>query len=154
MNKHDDSEASGAPLGQQAKEIMAAGQLMPDELMIRMIADRIDQRLLQIEMPAARQRDDAIVHDIVVENVGDAVTMRLVGRGQQQVDVHHDGLRPLLLEVMDADRNLEAKVAQEDATPAHLFFSLKKATSRGRPVRCSPESTIRVSFSHRPTDVP
>jgi adenylate kinase len=35
--------ASGAPLGQQAKEIMAAGQLMPDELMIRMIADRIDQ---------------------------------------------------------------------------------------------------------------
>ena len=35
--------ASGAPLGQQAKEIMAAGQLMPDELMIRMIADHIDQ---------------------------------------------------------------------------------------------------------------
>jgi adenylate kinase len=35
--------ASGAPLGQQAKEIMEAGQLMPDDLMIRMIADRIDQ---------------------------------------------------------------------------------------------------------------
>jgi adenylate kinase len=33
--------ASGAPLGQQAKEIMAAGKLMPDELMIEMIADRI-----------------------------------------------------------------------------------------------------------------
>jgi len=35
--------ASGAPLGQQAKEIMAAGKLMPDELMIQMIADRITQ---------------------------------------------------------------------------------------------------------------
>jgi adenylate kinase len=35
--------ASGAPLGLQAKEIMESGQLMPDELMIQMIADRIDQ---------------------------------------------------------------------------------------------------------------
>ena len=35
--------ASGAPPGQQAKEIMEAGQLMPDDLMIQMIADRIDQ---------------------------------------------------------------------------------------------------------------
>lgn len=35
--------ASGAPLGQQAKEIMAAGKLMPDELMIEMIADRISK---------------------------------------------------------------------------------------------------------------
>jgi len=35
--------ASGAPLGQQAKEIMAAGKLMPDDLMIQMIADRISQ---------------------------------------------------------------------------------------------------------------
>ena len=35
--------ASGAPLGLQAKEIMEAGQLMPDDLMIQMIADRIDQ---------------------------------------------------------------------------------------------------------------
>ena len=35
--------ASGMPLGQQAKEIMAAGKLMPDELMIEMIADRISK---------------------------------------------------------------------------------------------------------------
>jgi adenylate kinase len=35
--------ASGAPLGQQAKEIMEAGKLMPDELMIQIISDRIDQ---------------------------------------------------------------------------------------------------------------
>jgi adenylate kinase len=35
--------ASGAPLGHQAKQIMEAGQLMPDALMIEMIADRIAQ---------------------------------------------------------------------------------------------------------------
>ena len=35
--------SSGEPLGQQAKEIMAAGKLMPDELMIEMIADRISK---------------------------------------------------------------------------------------------------------------
>lgn len=35
--------ASGSALGQQAKQIMDAGQLMPDDLMVQMIADRIDQ---------------------------------------------------------------------------------------------------------------
>ncbi|SDG48378.1 Adenylate kinase [Limimonas halophila] len=34
---------SGSELGQKAKEIMDAGQLMPDDLMIRMIEDRISQ---------------------------------------------------------------------------------------------------------------
>jgi len=35
--------ASGSDLGRQAKEVMDAGQLMPDDLMIRMIAERIEQ---------------------------------------------------------------------------------------------------------------
>ncbi|MDR6771459.1 adenylate kinase [Azospirillum sp. BE72] len=35
--------AEGGPLGQQAKEIMAAGKLMPDELMVSMIAERISK---------------------------------------------------------------------------------------------------------------
>ena len=35
--------ASGSPLGCQAKEVMDAGMLMPDDLMIQMIAERIDQ---------------------------------------------------------------------------------------------------------------
>ncbi len=35
--------ASGSPLGQQAKDIMAAGKLVPDELVIEMISQRIDQ---------------------------------------------------------------------------------------------------------------
>lgn len=35
--------ASGSKLGRKAKEIMDAGRLMPDDLMILMIGDRIDQ---------------------------------------------------------------------------------------------------------------
>ena len=35
--------ASGSELGQQAKRVMDAGELMPDDLMIQMISERIDQ---------------------------------------------------------------------------------------------------------------
>jgi adenylate kinase len=35
--------ASGSAFGKQAKKVMEAGQLMPDDLMIRIISERIDQ---------------------------------------------------------------------------------------------------------------
>ena len=35
--------ASGSALGRQAKQVMEAGQLMPDDIIIRMIAERIAQ---------------------------------------------------------------------------------------------------------------
>jgi adenylate kinase len=35
--------ASGSALGQQAKKVMEAGQLMPDDIIVGMIAERIDQ---------------------------------------------------------------------------------------------------------------
>ena len=35
--------ASGSELGQQAKAVMDAGHLMPDDIMIQIISDRIDQ---------------------------------------------------------------------------------------------------------------
>ena len=35
--------ASGSEIGQQAKKVMEAGQLMPDDLVIRIISERIDQ---------------------------------------------------------------------------------------------------------------
>ncbi|WP_119462784.1 adenylate kinase [Rhodospirillaceae bacterium SYSU D60014] len=35
--------AAGGPLGQQAKAVMEAGQLMPDAIIIKMIAERIEQ---------------------------------------------------------------------------------------------------------------
>lgn len=38
-----DAAASGSALGKQAKKVMDAGQLMPDDLMIRIISDRIDE---------------------------------------------------------------------------------------------------------------
>jgi adenylate kinase len=35
--------ASGNEMGQQAKKVMRAGELMPDEIMIQIISDRIDE---------------------------------------------------------------------------------------------------------------
>jgi adenylate kinase len=35
--------ASGSEMGQQAKKVMDAGELMPDEIMIKIISDRIDE---------------------------------------------------------------------------------------------------------------
>lgn len=35
--------ASGSEMGQQAKSVMDAGELMPDEIMIQIISDRIDE---------------------------------------------------------------------------------------------------------------
>lgn len=35
--------ASGSDLGKQAKEIMESGELMPDDIMIRIISDRLDR---------------------------------------------------------------------------------------------------------------
>ena len=35
--------ASGSALGQEAKKVMEAGQLMPDDIIVGMIAERIDQ---------------------------------------------------------------------------------------------------------------
>jgi adenylate kinase len=35
--------ASGSEMGQQAKRVMDAGELMPDEIMIQIISDRIDE---------------------------------------------------------------------------------------------------------------
>ena len=35
--------ASGSALGRKAKKVMDSGQLMPDDLMVQMISDRIDQ---------------------------------------------------------------------------------------------------------------
>ena len=35
--------ASGSAIGEQARKVMEAGQLMPDDLMIRIISERIDQ---------------------------------------------------------------------------------------------------------------
>ncbi|MFX7764184.1 nucleoside monophosphate kinase, partial [Acinetobacter baumannii] len=35
--------AAGTPVGLQAKEIMASGSLVPDEVVIGIISDRLDQ---------------------------------------------------------------------------------------------------------------
>src|SRR5690606_6233777 len=35
--------AAGTPVGQQAKDIMARGELVPDDVVVRIVAERIEQ---------------------------------------------------------------------------------------------------------------
>jgi len=41
--------AAGTPIGLQAKDIMASGALVPDEIVIGIISDRLDQLVLQFQ---------------------------------------------------------------------------------------------------------
>ena len=46
--------AAGTPVGLRAKSIMDAGQLVPDEVVVAIIADRIDQPDCQARLRARR----------------------------------------------------------------------------------------------------
>lgn len=87
---------SGSPLGQKADGIMKAGQLVPDDVMIEMIADRIDQpdcakgfildgfprTVVQAEALDRMLADKGLKLDHVIEMVVDdaALTERITGR--------------------------------------------------------------------------
>ncbi len=88
--------AEGGPLGQQAKEIMAAGKLMPDELMVQMIGERIakpdvtngfildgfPRTVAQAEALDRMLADKGLKLDHVIEMkvVDDALVERITGR--------------------------------------------------------------------------
>ncbi len=88
--------ASSGELGKEAKKVMDAGQLMPDELMIRMISERIDQPDCQggfildgfpRTVPQAEGLDRMLAEkglklDSVIEMTADeeALVKRIVGR--------------------------------------------------------------------------
>ena len=88
--------ASGSKLGQQAKSIMEAGQLVPDAVMVALIADRISQpdckngfildgfprTVRQAEALDEMLRDKGLKLDAVIEMVVDdaALTGRITGR--------------------------------------------------------------------------
>lgn len=88
--------ASGSELGQKAKAIMEAGQLVPDDVMIQMIADRIAEpdcaggfildgfprTTGQAEALDAMLAEKALKLDVVIEmRVDDAaLTKRITGR--------------------------------------------------------------------------
>lgn len=88
--------ASGSELGHRAKEIMDAGQLVPDELVIRMISERIGQpdcargfildgfprTTAQAEALDAMLAEKGLKLDAVIEIVVDeeALVERITGR--------------------------------------------------------------------------
>ncbi|ACI98163.1 adenylate kinase [Rhodospirillum centenum] len=87
---------SGSPLGQRADAIMKAGQLVPDEVMIEMISDRIEQpdcakgfildgfprTVVQAEALDRMLAEKGLRLDHVIEMVVDdaALTERITGR--------------------------------------------------------------------------
>lgn len=87
---------SGSPLGQRADGIMKAGQLVPDEVMIEMISDRIDEpdakhgfildgfprTVVQAEALDRMLADKGMKLDHVIEMAVDdaALTERITGR--------------------------------------------------------------------------
>ncbi|TWA64336.1 adenylate kinase [Azospirillum brasilense] len=88
--------AEGGPLGQQAKDIMSAGKLMPDELMVKIIAERISKpdvangfildgfprTVAQAEALDSMLSDKGLKLDHVVEMkvVDDILVERITGR--------------------------------------------------------------------------
>ena len=72
--------ASGSPLGQEAKAIMDAGRLVSDDIMIRMISERIDEP--QAEALDEMLEEKALGLDAVIEITVDdaALAERIAGR--------------------------------------------------------------------------
>ena len=87
--------ATGSELGQEAKRVMDAGQLMPDELMIQLISDRLDRdygsgfildgfprTVRQAEVLDHMLAEKGLKLDVVIEMKADEETLiaRIAGR--------------------------------------------------------------------------
>lgn len=125
--------AEGGPLGQQAKEIMAAGKLMPDELMVSMIAERIskpdvkngfildgfprtvaqaealDKMLEEKGLKLDHVIEMRVVDDVLVERITGRYTCAKCGKG------YHDSFeKPKVEGVCDACGSTEFKRRADD----------------------------------------
>ena len=114
--------ASGSELGNRAKEIMDAGRLMPDDLMILMIGDRIDQAdcrkgFILDGFPRTREQAEALE--------------RLLGRAQREP------VRVVSLEVPDEvlrQRILERGEGRADDTEETIATRLEVYREQTAPV--------------------
>ena len=125
--------AEGGPLGQQAKEIMAAGKLMPDDLMVQMIGERIskpdvtngfildgfprtvaqaeslDAMLAEKGLKLDHVIEMSVVDDILVERVTGRYTCAKCGKG------YHDSFeKPKVAGVCDSCGGTEFKRRADD----------------------------------------
>ncbi|HYF90173.1 adenylate kinase [Azospirillum sp.] len=125
--------AEGGPLGQQAKEIMSAGKLMPDELMVSMIAERIskpdvkngfildgfprtvaqaealDKMLEEKGLKLDHVIEMRVVDDVLVERITGRYTCAKCGKG------YHDSFeKPKVEGVCDACGSTEFKRRADD----------------------------------------
>ncbi|MDQ2101806.1 adenylate kinase [Azospirillum isscasi] len=125
--------AEGGPLGQQAKDIMSAGKLMPDELMVQMIAERIskpdvtngfildgfprtvaqaealDSMLAEKGLKLDHVIEMKVVDDILVDRITGRYTCAKCGKG------YHDSFeKPKVEGVCDACGGTEFKRRADD----------------------------------------
>jgi adenylate kinase len=112
--------ATGSELGQEAKRVMDAGQLMPDALMIRLISERIDQDCgdgfildgFPRTVPQAESLDQMLAEkglklDLVIEMKVDeeALIARIIGRyscGACGAGYHDEFQQPKVAGVCDS----------------------------------------------------
>ena len=112
--------ATGSELGQEAKRVMDAGQLMPDALMIQLISERIDQdcgdgfildgfprTVRQAESLDRMLAEKGLKLDMVIEMKGDeeALIVRIIGRYSCDAcgaGYHDEFQRPKVAGVCDA----------------------------------------------------
>lgn len=125
--------AEGGPLGQQAKDIMSAGKLMPDELMVEIIAERIskpdvangfildgfprtvaqaealDTMLSEKGLKLDHVIEMKVVDDILVERITGRYTCAKCGKG------YHDSFeKPKVAGVCDVCGSTEFKRRADD----------------------------------------
>lgn len=125
--------AEGGPLGQQAKEIMSAGKLMPDALMVEMIGERIskpdvtngfildgfprtvaqaealDKMLADKGLKLDHVIEMKVVDDVLVERITGRYTCAKCGKG------YHDSFeKPKVEGVCDACGGTEFKRRADD----------------------------------------
>ena len=112
--------ATGSELGKEAKRVMDAGQLMPDELMIQLISERIDRdcgdgfildgfprTVRQAESLDQMLAEKGLKLDVVIEMKVDeeAMIARIIGRFSCNAcgaGYHDDFQRPKVAGVCDA----------------------------------------------------
>jgi len=112
--------ATGSELGQEAKRVMDAGQLMPDALMIRLISERIDRdcgdgfildgfprTVRQAECLDQMLAEKGLKLDVVIEMKVDeeALIARIIGRFSCDscgAGYHDEFQRPKVADVCDA----------------------------------------------------